>query len=153
LLQAIAKYLTLNTQAFTYTRMRLSECWDKLKSSDKERKRLRAQSKALYKEKADPLFQKLFEIEQKVQAAELNAEQAHQGLDAVLAEIRQTELGKEETRALRDRISSIRQPLVEQAKAEGQQRIQQLQEKEKLKKLKLQELKNEIQALIAEIEI
>lgn len=152
LLQAIAKYLTLNTQAFTYTRMRLSECWDKLKSSDKERKRLRAQSKALYKENADVLFQKLQEIEQSLQAAELNAEGAHQALDAIFSEIRQTELGKEEVKALRDRISAIRQPLLEQAKAEEQQRIQQLQEKERQKKLKIQELKNEIQSSIADIE-
>lgn len=152
ILQAIAKYLTLNTQAFTYTRMRLSECWDKLKSCDKERKRQRAQHKALYKENADVLFQKLAEIEQQLQAAALNPEAAHDALDGVFAEVRQTELGRDEIKALRDRIADIRQPLIDQAKAEEQQRIQQLQEKDKLKKLKLQELKNEINATIADLD-
>lgn len=152
LLQAIAKYLTLNTQAFTYTRMRLSECWDKLKSSDKERKRQRAQSKAIFKENADALFKKLEEIEQKMQANELNADETHQALDSITGEMRQTELGKDEIKALKDKISSIRHPLIEQAKAEEQKRIQQLQEKEREKKQKLLDLKNEIQALITNTE-
>ncbi len=38
-LQGVAKELTLNTQAFTRTRMSLSECWDKLKNFEKERKK------------------------------------------------------------------------------------------------------------------
>lgn len=37
-LQALAKQLTLNTQTFNTTRLWLSECWDKIKIQDKERK-------------------------------------------------------------------------------------------------------------------
>lgn len=157
-LQTIAKYLTLNTQAFTYTRMRLSECWDKLKNSDKERKRQRAQHKALYKENAEPLHQKLSEIEQQIQAndpnrtSELNIEAAHNALDEILSEMRQVELGRDEIKVLRDRVTALRQPLIEQAKIEEQQRIEQVQEKEKLKKLKLLSLKNDLNAVIANFE-
>lgn len=151
-LQAIAKYLTLNTQAFTYTRMRLSECWDKLKNCDKERKRQRAQHKALFKENAEPLHQKLTEIEQQMQTGELPAEAAHNALDDVFSQMRQVELGRDEIKALRDRITTIREPLVEQAKLEEQQRIEQIQEKEKLKKLKFLSLKNDLTALLAELE-
>lgn len=151
-LQAIAKYLTLNTQAFTYTRMRLSECWDKLKNCDKERKRRRAQDKALYKENAEPLLQKLNEIEGQIQSGELTTENAHNALDDVLAEMRRFELGRDEIKALRDRMSTIRQPLLEQAKVEEQQRIEQAKEKEKLKKLKLLTLKSDLTSLLSELE-
>lgn len=152
ILQTIAKYLTLNTQAFTYTRMRLSECWDKLKNCDKERKRQRAQSKALYKENADALFLKIHEIEQQLQSAAINADEGHAALDAVFAELRQVELGRDEIKALRERIGAVRQPLLEQAKIEEQQRLEQHQERERLKKQKLQELKNEISATLADLE-
>lgn len=37
-LQAVAKQLTLNTVAFTETRLALSRCWESVKSKDKERK-------------------------------------------------------------------------------------------------------------------
>lgn len=37
-LQALAKQLTLNTQAFNTSRQQLSQCWDKIKIQDKERK-------------------------------------------------------------------------------------------------------------------
>lgn len=151
-LQAIAKYLTLNTQAFTYTRMRLSECWDKLKNCDKERKRQRAQHKALHKENAEPLHQRLTEIEQQLQSGELKTESAHDALEDVFSQMRQVELGRDEIKALRDRITAIRQPLLDQAKLEEQQRIEQIQEKEKLKKLKVLSLKNDLATLLAEIE-
>lgn len=38
-LQSIAKVLTLNTQVFTETRLKLSRCWDLLREWDKERKK------------------------------------------------------------------------------------------------------------------
>lgn len=151
-LQAIAKYLTLNTQAFTYTRMRLSECWDKLKNCDKERKRQRAQHKALHKENAEPLHGKLTEIEQQLQSGELAGEAGHNALDEVLSQMRQVELGRDEIKALRDRITTIRQPILDQAKIEEQNRLEQIQEKEKLKKLKVLSLKNDLSALITEID-
>jgi hypothetical protein len=152
ILQTIAKHLTLNTQSFTYTRMRLSECWDKLKNSDKERKRLRAQSKALHKENLERLQTTLSEIEQKIQENQLNPEEAHQHLDVVFAELRQVDLGRDEIKIVRDHITAIRQPLLDRAKKEEQERIHQIQEREKLKRFRVQELKNEVNALLMDLE-
>lgn len=152
LLQAVAKYLTLNTQSFTYTRMRLSECWDKLKSCDKERKKQRAQDKVLHKENADLLQGKLKEVEQKLQEALMSHEEAHNSLDEILNEMKQTSLGRDEIRELRDHLGAIRQVLLDKAKLDEQERIHQIQEKEKLKKFRLQELKNEISALLMSLE-
>ncbi len=151
-LQAIAKLLTLNTQSFTYTRMRLSECWDKLKSGDKERKRQRAQHKALHKENAQVLHDKLIQIEQQMQEGTLDCEGVHTALDAVLAELRHVELGRDEIKALRDQVNSIRQPMIDKAKLEEQERANQVLEREKLKKFRVQEIKNEISALLLDLE-
>ncbi|MBA3603029.1 MAG: hypothetical protein H0W50_05180 [Parachlamydiaceae bacterium] len=151
-LQAIAKLLTLNTQSFTYTRMRLSECWDKLKSSDKERKKQRAQHKALYKENAQALQAKLVEIDQQMQASTLSNDEVHDALDAVFSELRNVELGRDEIKALRDQIGSIRQPLIEKARLEEQGRLNQILDREKLKKFRLQEIKNEIGALLTDLD-
>ncbi|MBA3239074.1 MAG: hypothetical protein H0T62_12100 [Parachlamydiaceae bacterium] len=152
LLQAVAKYLTLNTQSFTYTRMRLSECWDKLKSCDKERKKQRAQDKALYKENADLLHVKLSDVEQKLLEALLNNEDAHNSLDDIINQMKQTTLGRDEIRVLRDRLAAIRQAIVDKVKFDEQERLNQIQEKDKLKKFRLQELKNEISSLMLGLE-
>jgi hypothetical protein len=151
-LQLIAKHLTLNTQSFTYTRMRLSECWDKLKNTDKERKRQRAQYKAIYKENVEFLQKKLAEIEQEIQAGTLNHEEAHDRLDGVFTELRNSDLGRDEIKLIRDQIGAIRQPLIDHAKKEEQERIHQIQEREKLKKFRIQELKNEINALLMDLD-
>ncbi len=59
--QSLAKILTLNTQAFTQTRTRLSECLDRIKVEEKERKKERAQQRVIFKQNAE-------EIEQQIQA-------------------------------------------------------------------------------------
>ncbi len=54
-LQAIAKLLTLNTHAFTETRVKLSRCWDEIREKDKERKKEFALKKLVQKENYDKM--------------------------------------------------------------------------------------------------
>jgi len=49
-LQALAKQLTLNTQAFNTSREELSQCWDKIKIQDKERKQEISQKRETVKQ-------------------------------------------------------------------------------------------------------
>src|SRR5947207_102051 len=83
LFKSVAKQITLNTQSFTHTRMRLSECWDKLKHLDKERKKVRAQQKAAFKENADKILYQLKEIAEAMQSGQMNHADAQRKLDEV----------------------------------------------------------------------
>jgi len=151
-LQGVAKHITLNTQSFTHTRMRLSECWDKLKHLDKERKKVRAQMKVVFKENADKLFSQLKEIGELMQSGQMNHSEAQRKLDDVVNEMRRVDLGKDELRALRDELSALRKPILDKVKQEEQDRIDQAEERDRQRKFKTQEVKNQIEDLFKSIE-
>jgi hypothetical protein len=152
-LQGLAKVLTLNTQAFTHTRMRLSECWDKIKVAEKERKKERAQLKACFKQNFEAVQQKIQEYKNRYEAGELSDDQAHKQLDDISKFMRQVDLGREEIKVLRDELSLSRNQLLDKAKAQEQARLQQEQEREMQRKSKIDELKNEIQLLGEKISV
>ena len=58
-LQAFAKSLTLNTHSFSETRMKLSECWDKLKDRERERKKEMAVKKQAFRQNYDAALEKI----------------------------------------------------------------------------------------------
>lgn len=143
-LQGIAKVLTLNTQAFTHTRMRLSECWDKIKTAEKERKKERAQLKAVFKQNYDAVKEKIQDFNTRYGAGELSEDQANKQLDEISKFMRQVELGRDEIKALRDDLSICRNQIMEKLNAQEQVRLQHEQERERQRKAKTEELKDEI---------
>ena len=58
-LQILAKEMTLDTHAFTETRLELSKCWDFLKECDKERKKEMAEKKEFFKKNVDLIMDKI----------------------------------------------------------------------------------------------
>lgn len=151
-LQGIAKILTLNTHAFTQTRMLLSECWDKIKVAEKERKKERAHLKAVFKENFDAVQLKINEFKKQFEAGELSDNQAQKQLDEISKFMRGVELGRDEIKALRDELSAAKSPILERARNQEQARQQQEQEKEKQRRSKIDELKNEIEQLRANVQ-
>lgn len=151
-LQGTAKILTLNTHAFTHTRMRLSECWDKIKHLEKERKKVRAQQKTVFKENMDAALQKIEESKTAIQAGELSPAEGNKKLDEVLSFMRSIELGRDELHYLREQIAIARQPLLEMMKSEEQKRIDQENERQRLKQQKVIDLKREIEALLKTVD-
>ncbi len=150
-LQGVAKVLTLNTHAFTHTRMRLSECWDKIKVAEKERKKERAQLKAVFKQNFDAVQNKIQAFKKDYEAGELSEEDANKQLNEISKFMRQVELGREEIKDLRDELSIARNQLMEKLKSQEQSRIQHEQEREKNRRTKIDELKNEISQLTQRI--
>lgn len=146
-LQGMAKLLTLNTHAFTHTRLKLSECWDKIKHLEKERKKVRAQQKVVFKESVDAVVQKIEEFNQSIQSGTLSIAEGNKKLDEVVAFMRSVELGRDELKYLRDQLSIARKPLIEMAKSEEQLRQEQEQERVRAKKQKIMDLKQEIETL------
>ena len=152
-LQGVAKVLTLNTNAFTRTRMCLSECWDKIKIAEKERKKERAQLKAVFKQNFDTVQEKIQDFKKRYEAGEFSDDLAHKHLDGISKFMRTVELGRDEIKALRDDLTSARNLLLEKLKTQEQARLQHEQEREKQRKAKIDELKNEIGNLSQQISI
>lgn len=149
-LQNIAKAITLNTHAFKHSRMRLSACWDNLKHLDKERKKVRAQQKAIHRKNAEPLLEELTEL---AAAAEtLPTAEVQVKLDQIAEMIHSIELGRDESRYLRDKISAIRKTLLHRLREAELERSNQMQEKERQRKGKLFDLKKTISDLTASLD-
>jgi len=147
-LQATAKVLTLNTQSFTYTRTRLSESWDKLKQLEKERKKERAHQKVLFKENTDAVLKLIEEFSQAVQAKALSNEDGNKKVDEIVRFMRNVELGRDELKLLRDRLSEARKLFSDQVHSEERERQSQENERQLAKKQKMLDLKQSVDALL-----
>lgn len=151
-LQSMAKILTLNTQSFTETRTHLSECWDKIKKVEKERKKERAVQREGFKKNHDAILALIQGFNQAFEAGSLTIAQANQKIEDIVSEMRKQELGKEELADLRNNLNHSRKLVLDKVKAEEQNRLNIEQEKERQKKEKLQSLKKEIETLFSRVE-
>lgn len=147
-LQTIAKALTLNTRSFTHTRTRLSECWEKVKHTEKERKKERNKKKAVFKQHFDQLTQKIADVEKQYQEAGLNVHEAQKQFDAIQGELRTTELGREELEAIRDRLQEALKPIRERQREEEAARRHQEKEREQAHHNRIASLRQRIDQLL-----
>lgn len=148
-LQTIAKSLTLNAQSFTQTRVRLSECWDKLKDYDKERKQQRAEKKAVFQQNADSIILKINEVKQEMESGKAKPADLEKKLGEVTGMMRRLELGREELQYLRDELNNVRKPLQEQKEQELHERQEREREKIRVKQEKFTELQKEVHELLS----
>ncbi len=147
-LQGLAKLLTLNTHSFTETRMRLSDCWDKLKVVEKERKKERAQQKAYYKENVDSVLEKIRSFTEKYAAEEMSIQNANTALDEISSFMRSVELGRDEVRFLREEMNLARKPIFDKMKlAEDERQLEEVK-REVEKKKAFEDLKLEVESLL-----
>jgi len=151
-LQGAAKELTLNTQSFTRTRMALSECWDKLKLFEKERKKIRSEQKELFKTNYDHVLALIHALGKEIEAGEIKESEVLDKFDEIANEIRRLALGRDELKALRDGLSALQKPFQDKLKAEEQDRLFQIREKERLKKFKGVELRNAIESFMLDLD-
>lgn len=148
-LQGLAKVLTLNTQTFTETRSHLSECWDQIKTEEKERKKDRAHQRVVFKQNAE-------EIEMQIKALEADLEKGEEPLpslqkkaEEIAANMRKVELGRDEVKALRDSLGEARRQILERVKRDDASRQEKEKERNRHKRELFQTLKEQAQKLIA----
>lgn len=147
-LQTIAKVLTLNTRSFTHTRTRLSEGWDKVKQSEKDRKRERVKKKAVFKQNADAIEEKISAISKQLSEGAISFDDANKQLEAVSSEMRSVELGRDELQELRGKLQDAFKPIRDKIKeAEGERRREE-QERERSRRAKVTSLQARVEALI-----
>lgn len=133
-LQNMAKVLTLNTQSFNKTRMKLSECWDRIKKIEKGRKKERAQLHATFKEEAAKIEPRIDEIEKQYEAGELNDAALFSSLEEVNQSMRDLRLSREDVKRLRSRLNHLRSRQAEKAAAlekEKRHKQKQIEEEQK----------------------
>jgi hypothetical protein len=137
-LQGVAKELTLNTEVFSHTRKKLSECWDSIKNQIHERKEAEHGQKEIYKQERDEFLKEIEELKKKCEEKTSTREKLELELEAIVSKMRKATLGRQEIQILREKVREIRQYIFDQFKsAEELQREEALvAEQNKLEKFK-----------------
>ncbi|CCB86294.1 putative uncharacterized protein [Parachlamydia acanthamoebae UV-7] len=147
LLQGFAKVLTLNTYAFTTSRTRLSACWDEIKKLEKERKKERSVQREAFKQNTESVLAKIQELDQAFQEG-MSLTDAQTGIDEITHYMRGVELGRHEIKTLRDELQIVRKKIHDKQKAEEDERLNRVKEKDRQKRDALNLLKGEIESLM-----
>lgn len=147
-LQSLAKVLTLNTHSFTETRARLSDCWDRIKGEEKERKKDRAQKRVVFKQNAEALHLQLKNLQEQIEKHEIAGPEAIKKLDGITLQMRKVELGREELKTLRDILVAVRKQIQENVKNQEEARLNAQNERLRLKKEAYLSFKNQTENLL-----
>lgn len=147
-LQGAAKFLTLNTQSFNQTRMSLSECWDKLKELDKERKKEFADRKEQFKANAEALHNSITSVLKDVTEGALSVNDSNKAIDDIVYRMRAASLGRDEVRFLREELGKLRDAVNAKVQAIQEERNKQDEEKERQRKEMLNAFVDSIQKLL-----
>jgi hypothetical protein len=146
-LQQIAKILTLNTHVFTETRLKLSSFWDEIKNYEKERKKITQEKKLLFKQSVDLVMEKIQLFEEACNK-EMSLQECDQQVAEILSFMRTVQLGREEVQALKEQLYNVRKPILEKAHETEKIHMEKLQEREKEKRDRLENLVGNLKSLI-----
>lgn len=149
-LQGLAKLLTLNTQSFTQTRNQLSECWDRIKTEEKERKKERAQQRVVFKQNYETIEKQIISLKDAFEKNEESPTDASKKMEGIISQMRKVELGRDELKLLREALGEIRQLVHQKLKVEEDTRQFQENERNRQKKERFRDLKNEAEKLMQE---
>lgn len=149
-LQGLAKLITLNAGVFTKTRLKLSECWDKIRVLEKAHKQEIHQKKQIWADHRAILDAKIEELKKQIQGMDLKA------LDMAIGEIqnqmRSMELGKEDVWHLRNEFNQLRAPFLAVIEQKQKELEQAELDKQALRKEKISSLKERLAALQKDVE-
>jgi DNA repair exonuclease SbcCD ATPase subunit len=144
-LQILAKELTLDTQAFTQTRLELSKCWDFLKECDKERKKEMAEKREFFKKNVDLIMDKIRPLAERCQAETFSMDEAMKQSNDILSFMKTIELGRDEVRYLKDEVTRARSPVFERMKKEQEAREKEIEESQRQRRDKIEDFKRRLQ--------
>lgn len=146
-LQSIAKILTLNTHAFTETRLQLSRCWDLIRDWDKEKKKEVEEKKVVYQQNLDEFLVEVQEFEA-LCAQEESFSVVESKFQELLQAIRGKELGRVEHKIIRDRMDGAKKPHEDKRQEEIRAVLEKEKQEEEMRTQKVQNLRNSVQSLI-----
>lgn len=148
-LQSAAKILTLSTQAFSSTRLKLSECWDQLKEKDKEHKEQLTKKIELSKKHAEELKGEIAAVEAEFDAGNMQLQVASDAILELGNAIQSRPLGREESKEVREVLGALRQKVHSKQQAHEEERLKQEELKLQQKRAVITDLENQIDTFVA----
>jgi hypothetical protein len=149
-LQSIAKVLTLNTHAFTETRLKLSGCWDKIKNREKERKKETQIKRQAFKQNFDLVMEKIKPFAEACLAG-ISLDECNRQATEILDFMRTVELGRDEVRILKDEVFKAKRGPADRARDVELERQKKERELEADRRAKINSLKEELNRLLSQV--
>lgn len=146
-LQNIAKILTLNTKAFTETRLKLSECWDKLKAVEDEKKKEFLEKKKATKENFEGTLVQIQEFAENCKKG-LSLKEAEAKSNEILEYMKTIELQGVEVKKLKKDLKDALNIVLEKENEEKNNKEKKVQEELEAKRQKIEAIKAKIKNLI-----
>jgi hypothetical protein len=150
-LQSIAKMLTLNTHAFTETRVKLSGCWDKIKNREKERKKETLQKRQEFKQNFDLVMEKIRPFAESCLAG-ISMDECQKKADEILDFMRTVELGRDEVRILREEVQKAKRGPLDREREIESERQRKERDAETKRRTTINALKEELNTLCSQAE-
>jgi hypothetical protein len=107
-LQGMAKVLTLSSAVFNKTRLKLSECWDKIKVLEKEHKKEIFAKKQVSQENRQTIEKKIADL--MATALEMPIADLNNAIEEISKEMRNIELHRADVVFLREQLTDLREP-------------------------------------------
>ncbi|MFN0065210.1 MAG: hypothetical protein ACKVOH_03115 [Chlamydiales bacterium] len=146
-LQAIAKVLTLNTQAFSSTREELSQCWDRLRGMEKELKKEYAQQKQVSAENVVVVQERIAQLVERFAQTQCSLEEGYKEIDAILHWMRELELTRLDVTALKEAVAKAQEPLDQKRGETDKERKEKELAVERARKGRVEEFKLSLEEL------
>ena len=124
ILQGVGKTLTLSTEAFTKTRLQLSECWDSIKTVLKEKKKAQTEQRQIFKQHRDELVAELDTLKAGLEGETIKAEEARKQIRQIDNKMHSFSLGHHDVRLIREQIGELEE-LINQKSGGPEKRAQQ----------------------------
>jgi DNA repair exonuclease SbcCD ATPase subunit len=144
-LQILAKEMTLDTHAFTETRLELSKCWDFLRECDKERKKEMTEKRESFKKNVELIMDKIKPLAERCQAETFTMDEAMKQSSDILSFMKTIDLGRDEVHFLKDEIAKARTPVYERERKVQQAREKEIEESQRQRRDKIEDFKRRLQ--------
>ena len=106
-LQGVGKLLTLSTDAFTKTRLQLSECWDSIKTVLKEKKKAQSEQRQTFRQHKDEIFAAIDTAKSAIEGDTLKGDDAWKELRKIDSHMNSLSLGHHDVRAAREKLREL----------------------------------------------
>ncbi len=143
--QSMAKTVTLSSSVFSRTRLRMSECWDKIKVLDKEHKKTLLEKKQASSEAFETIRAKVEDL--KTRSQEMSLKDLDKEIETVSLEMRAIYIDREDIRLLREAFAAMRLPHTQAQEKKMRDLEEAEKERLRLKREKSSEIKDRIYTL------
>jgi hypothetical protein len=135
ILQGVGKQLTLSTDAFTRTRLQLSECWDSIKTVLKEKKKVQSEQRQSFRQHRDEINADIDKVKAAIDDGTLKGDDAWREIRQIDSCMHTTSLAHQDVLIMREKLRELEAPL-QQKVVVPEKRIPQQERKEPKHKAK-----------------